>query len=540
MNKKWITIISVVTVTLFLVLFTTLILFFTLGESDIIVNDYGQVNDFSNNKLIGVGSGESKDLADDHLKFAEGTNINYHNGQLAQASNTKNNDLYINQIDNDYNVLSSKKIFSMSRMDEYFVDEIALGSYGAREHHEVWINGEYGAFLTSSYHSEWQGGLTDDDSIVIIKDNGTDDWEIINIISLQEVLGFTDEMIGTTEEHYLNATADSGVPESDLGRLSLEFIHANAFDYNYDSKRLFVSSRTLGAIIVINLSDIMNPELEMILSNPVTYNYMETHDGQNPIVKYDGTSDVYNWLGYTSNPDYVPGIKNEWVGKTLDYTVNGNKYNSDELFWDISEEYLFMGQHYVRSLNSFIEETGLIRDYDSTHEYISIFDNHGSQDNPYQLHWKNGEVGALKYDEDENGKWDEGAVITYGGQTYWDNPRSYFKVIDIDPSTMNATLISNESLVYSPYISNAQIFEIDGEMYVYSHSGATPINDNCSVDELFKFDSIDTNASDANEAMIGWKSIWTYDGFSNGQYRDEFSPNPDLEWKRAQGLLYTI
>ncbi len=462
-------------------------------------------------------------------KYTEGANANFSNGKLQsipslEADENGQRFIWLNDVDSQFNTISKKKIFKISDLNWIYQDELNMQSFLLAEHHELNADMDKSSFLISSFMDENFLGLTDDDRIIFTKDNGNELQEYDGQVIIQDILSITDEQIYDDNSYNLNAME---VQKSFPERKSIDFIHANAFDINPKTNRLFISSRTLGTIIIVDIEDLDNPKLEMILSNPIIYNYMENDGTNNPIIKYDG-SGKFNWSGYMTNENYSPHIKKEWQGKTLDYIVNGERYSSEKNYWDLSEEYLFMGQHYVRSLNNFIEKTNLVKDYNPEHEYISIFDNHSSQDNPYQFHFENGVVGANKYDLDNNGKWDKGAFSVYGGNEFIEENLSYFKIIDIDPSNMTAKLITNVEIPYSPYISNAQIFSVEDKYFLYSHSGASTENNLNSIDKIWSFSSIEQK-NDPNKSMIDMKEIWSYK-YDIASYRGEIYPNNNYTW----------
>lgn len=444
--------------------------------------------------------------------------------------------IYLNYLDQEMHVVHQQKIFDLKRLDYLFVDNPLFLVNGLRVHHEIWSDGDYCAFFTSSMNFGTDG-LTDDDMLIVLKNNGTENWDILATIDFMDILGYSEEdLVNPEDEYRIMATGLAADPITPGNQI--DFLHMNAFDYNKESDRLFVSSRTLGAILVINLLSSGGPELEMILSNPITYNYSKANSSGDPITPDDGLGLSYEWNGYIANNDFVPELNDAWVGKTLNYRVNGTTYSSTDIRWDLSEEYMFMGQHYVRSLNSFLANNPEIYSgFDESKEYISIFDNHASQDNPYLMHWKEGEVGLNKYDDNMDGKWDKGSFTTYGDVHSNNEPTSYFKIIEIDPVTMTATLLANEELKYSAYISDAQLMQVDGENFVVVNSGNN-YEKGVSYDQVFRFQYLDID-KDVDDSLIGWERT-LYIENEVGVYRTNFIPSDSVVWEDARGLATKI
>lgn len=546
-----------------LAIFTTFILTITLTYL-LFFKDFKNIGAFvisddgKNKTLNSIEVSENNDdilisNSNTKLKMSEGSNyININGNNYLFAIN---NETYVLQkIDENLNLVETKELFNKSLISDsisnfYSEKEIEEAksekNFRIQNHHELWTDNEYSAGLLSTLSGE-SGGLTDDDSLIILKNNGNS-WKVENIINVMKILGFNNSNLydETKEKYKLNAINHNpkiaGETFDYNDRISLDFLHLNAFDYNYASKRIFISSRTLGSIIVLDASDIHDIKLELILSNPITYNYLNSSESENPIIKYDGESS-FNWNGYMHNDKYNPKIKSEWEGKTLDYKVNGETYKSNDVYWDLNEEYLFMGQHNVKSLNKFFEDTEIYDGYNPEHEYISIFDNHASQDNPYQIHYSSEEgnkIGANKVDIDKDEKFDKGALTPYDGNAAFDECVSYFKIIDIDPTNRVATLIANEEIPYSSYISNANIYRIENKNYVFVHSGFSKTNSDKSEDAIYSFDKINNNTINPNDFFSNWKLIWNkkYDFVT---YRGYLIPYNNLEWYTGQGLTYKI
>ncbi len=491
--------------------------------------------DFSGSFLLDINNDFEYEKYEKDIIPNEGSNINYSGSKILSVPTIypdENGDLFIwlNYIDSEFNLIDKEKIIRYSDFDDIYDEEKNFQSFNTTQHHELKVNEDYSQLLISSFLDPDFAGATDDDKVVFYQNKDKETQHNVEQVSIQDILSIKDNQIYDNGSYNLNSM---DIQEKFPERRSIDFIHANAFDINPKTNRLFISSRTLGMIIIVDIEDLKNPKLEMILSNPIVYNFMEDDGINNPIVKYDG-SNKFNWAGYMSNDNYKPHIKKEWKGKTLDYIVNGEKYSSEEYYWDLSEEYIFMGQHYVRSLNSFIEETNLIDDYNPKHEYISIFDNHSAQDNPYQFHWVNGVAGANRYDLDNDGKWDKGALSVYDNAPTIEEDTSYFKLIDIDPDNMTARLVSNIEIPYSSYISNAQIYQINNQFYLYTHSGLSQENDYHSLDKIFSFDSINSNYN-ANASMINIKEIFNYK-YNFASYRGALIPDSNFIWTTIDNL----
>lgn len=374
-------------------------------------------------------------------------------------------------------------------------------------HHEEWLDNDIAVALLGG-EGKMESGDTDEDRVAFFNvenKNGIDNYEYINSFDVLSSIGLSeDDLISGNDFSVLPTTSETFTNEDDI----VDFLHTNSFDIDKSNNLLFVNSRTLGAILIYDISDIMNIKFKYIVSNPSTYNFLyEDENKQHPIIKSDGSSFTYH--GYMHNNDYIPRIAPFFEDKTFDYVVNGEKYlAADYNGWDLSEEYMFAGEHSIRNLNSFIEKSSNKKIKENV-EYISIFDNHSMQDSPYLM---NQEVSkGLTYDKNSNGKNDRGSFANGRFDLSIDSLTSYFKVIKLDLSNKTATLLANEEVEYSNVVSNAYIYEYRDEKYVFTCSGnATDDSNNLFIDmSIYSFDYFDENYSNVNDSLVGFNKLFS-------------------------------
>lgn len=416
--------------------------------------------------------------------------VSFNNGVI--VNNDDPISISINQKPNDYNYVESA--------DYSYVKSTGRSREGWTTTHEEWVDDEY---VVEAITVPGVAHGSDEDSIVIYRNNGNI-YEQIAFIDLKETIGFKESDLIDGNNYKIWPTAN--VVENDIQ----EFFHINSFDVNKQSKRLFVNSKVLSSIFIFNLVDLNNIYLEMVLSNPATYNYLyHDNSNQDPImISNDSSESQYH--GYTINPEYKPSL-GLFEDKALDYEVNNVVYsaksvdnNSDWL--GIDQKYLFGGEHSVRNVNSFLENSGILGDnYKSNHEYITIFDNHYFKQTPYALHEE--KIGPSTNSSDT----------------------SYFKLIDIDPSVKKATLISNFELEFSPYVSNTFFIQINESNYIFSYSGRTNEVTNSEL-SISKFDYINPNLQPDESLInreeifnlkldfIGYRAVPIFENFSDINY----------------------
>lgn len=315
------------------------------------------------------------------------------------------------------------------------------------------------------------GGVTDNDSFFVynIDDDSYVDYNLMEVFGIDE-----SELITGNEYKIIPTQNEDETYEDNI----FDFIHINAYDVNPETERLFLSSRTLGSIFVVDYSSA--PELEYVISNPITYNFLESDSiGNNPIVR-NGVDD------YSHNPDYNPHIRSGWEDKVVSMKFKDEIYSSSDPYWDIDESLGFSGQHNVKSINNFIKSEDTPIEFVEGHEYLSIFDNHTSWRSPYDLHSSDG-YGFSREDSNAEGMLSHGSFSSFLGSDVV-NPTSYWKVIDFDTENLTYEIIENKEIPYSPIVSNAQIVNYNNVLYLFTYSGNHPIGNGDMQYEMNVFD----------------------------------------------------
>ena len=372
---------------------------------------------------------------------------------------------------------TSNQSMHIDYIDENREDKVFDYSFNTG-HHDTLLTEDYVLYGLDTENKQQMEDQDDPTSAIteelFVIDDGQDRIEL-NVL---DILGYSEsrEEFKTTSEEYgtvMTMTASTDV------------IHTNSFDID-NQGNLYMSLKFFDAIISINLFGDTGPELNWILSNPITYNFTNVDMGVTPIVPV-GTDGVL--IEYDNNPEYTPQIKDEWLGKTLDFVDNtgtvlsaGNNTDStqDISEWStVDESELFMGQHSVRYLNNWIEEATItpIEDYDPDKVYLSIYDNHVPVYDPYEY----------SYDE-------------YGMPTIDYQSNSYVKILEVDEENMTYDVIFNQPVLESLLRGNAIFFSNEYSNYLAVNNPTSAWFP--STFQLWSFDYIDTQGNMVNKQLV--------------------------------------
>ncbi|BDV03654.1 MAG: hypothetical protein HPPSJP_3750 [Candidatus Hepatoplasma scabrum] len=347
------------------------------------------------------------------------------------------------------------------------------------------------------------GGLGDPSiQEIVFLDCNTGNFEIINISQLLNYDFNSWYYIDENNNYYRTI-----MPTND-------FFHFNSIDF--DGQNIYANSRSLGSIISIKVIDnngnIMNqPEVNWIYSanyGGYFYYYEKDLDGDFPII-YSDNSDYY-----ISNPEYdaqeIYDYKSQNNGlqkKFINWEINGIYYDASNLellknAQKENEQELFMGEHCVKLLNSYIEELGpefFFTDpnyYDPNDLYFSMFDNHAeADDTSLEIH-EESEYNYPKYEDDSN---------------------SYIKIIELNPTNqisktnlapMTArTIFNHPTEQKSNIISSCLFFNENNTNYVAVDQGRAKEDQKARL-TIYQFDKIDPKIEDFSNYNIVYDALF--------------------------------
>ncbi|CRX36963.1 / / hypothetical protein / 441570:443231 Reverse [Candidatus Hepatoplasma crinochetorum] len=351
------------------------------------------------------------------------------------------------------------------------------------------------------------GGLGDQSiqEVSIIKQS-TNEQKIINIA---ELLNYQDDdwyYIDQNNDYYRTIMSSN------------DLFHFNSIDYY--QQNIYVNSRTLGTFMSIKVLDdngniLSNPSINWIYSgNYDTYYYLYPSDvdGDYSII-YDQNRDKY-----IANPDYDAQETYDYHAqngglqdKFINWEINGNYYASNDLeslrnIQNQEKDQLFMVEHCVKILNSYIEELGPENffsdpnDYDPNDLYFSMFDNHAERGNT-----------NLELQESLNKE-----------EWYSHDLNSYMKILEVNPNnTISKTnlapmtgrvLLNHQTRQKSPTISSLMFFNENNHNYVAvdQGNGQSDFADSPSF-TIYQFDKIDTKIEDFTSYQI----VFNYNDFDS-------------------------